>query len=342
MEKKGMEPLKNAIQELAEEQSDRDFILISRGVTRELHHDLSEHLATKKRHTKCTVFLTTRGGDADGGYRTARCLRHNYEHVRLIIPSLCKSAGTLIAIGADELVIGDLGELGPLDVQVRKANELAERSSGLDIIQALGISLSHVQGAFRDTLLGVRRGLRLSTRLAGEFASQLAAGVAAPLYAQIDPNRLGEMQRAVQIASQYGERLNACSNALQEDALEKLVAGYPSHGFVIDRKEAKELFNSVTKPTEKESKLTSVAWEILRDEAEIGPLFLLDCLTQEESPNGKVADSSDAGFDPEDATEQAGAAAADPGTAADEVGGRAGSNDLQPPDVGAAETQGRV
>lgn len=253
---------------------DRDIIVVSRTISRSLHKDLSEQIATHQKQRRCTVFLTTRGGDPDGGYRIARCLKHHYEHVRLVIPSLCKSAGTLVAIGADELVIGDLGELGPLDIQVRKASELEERSSGLDIIQALEVVQNHAREAFHRTLVEIRRGSRLSTKLAGEMAATVAIGVAAPLYSQIDPNRLGEMQRAMRIALEYGERLNRTTNSLQQNALELLVAEYPSHSFVIDRKEASELFNSVQSPTQAEDNFCRTLWHVLGEESDRGPYFV--------------------------------------------------------------------
>jgi len=60
---------------------------------------------------------------------------------------------------------------------------------------------------------------------------------------QIDPERLGEVQRAITVANVYGNRLNKSN--LKRGALEKLVQGYPTHGFVIDIDEAKTLFNKV-------------------------------------------------------------------------------------------------
>jgi hypothetical protein len=203
-------------------------------------------------------------------------LQHHYEHIRLVIPSLCKSAGTLVAIGAHELVIGDLGELGPLDIQVRKGSELEERSSGLDIIQALEMAHMHVSQVFHATLLEIRRGARLSTRLAGEFAASVATGVACPLYNQIDPNRLGEMQRAMRIAQEYGKRLNDGSGALKEGALDNLVASYPAHSFVIDRKEASQLFNTVQHPTNGEAELCRILWHVLGEQSNVPPLFILE------------------------------------------------------------------
>nr|WP_307731895.1 hypothetical protein [Massilia sp. H27-R4] len=192
----------------------------------------------------------------------------------MVIPSLCKSAGTLVVIGADEVVIGDLGELGPLDIQVRKSSELEERSSGLDIIQALGAAQDHTRQAFHSTLVEIRRGGRLSTKLAGEFAATVAIGVAAPLYSQIDPNRLGEMQRAMRIAHEYGQRLNKSSKALRAGALENLVASYPSHSFVIDRKEASELLTNVQSPTQEENDFCEMFWIVLGEQSGHGPMYI--------------------------------------------------------------------
>jgi len=277
------EAIMKVVSELANSQPDRDIILISRMISRELHYDLSALVESGRQKENCTVFLTTRGGDPDGGYRMARCLQHHYKHIRLVIPSLCKSAGTLAAIGAHELVIGDLGELGPLDVQVRKSSELEERSSGLDIIQALGAAEGHAHQAFQSALISIRRGGRLSTKLAGEFAANLAIGMVAPLYNQIDPHRLGEMQRSLKIALEYGERLNQATKALRPGALDTLVSGYPAHSFVIDRKEAASLFTSVKKPTKEEAEFASQLWHLLGEQVDKGPFFIRD-----EKPNQGV------------------------------------------------------
>lgn len=241
---------------------DRDHILISHGINRHLHQVLSARLKVHQRSDKCTVFLTTYGGDPHAGFRIARCLRHHYREVRLAVPSYCKSAGTLVAICANELAIGDMGELGPLDLQVTKPDDVMERGSGLDYMQGLQVALMHAHQAF-GLFMEVRRGgIRLPTKQAGELATNMAIGMVAPLYAQIDPNRIGEMQRAIQIAKEYGERLDAYSNNLKQGALERMVADYPAHGFVIDRKEAKTLFNRVKPMSGAEDDLVSTLWHL--------------------------------------------------------------------------------
>lgn len=249
--------------------SERDYIVISRPIERSLHIALSKRIEQYKQNKKCTLFLTTYGGDPAAGYRIARCLRHHYMDVRLAIASKCKSAGTLIAIAANELGIGDLGELGPLDIQVKKATELWENSSGLDIQQALQTVTEHIEITFHRTLANTRNASGLSTKLCAEFASQVAAAIAAPLFSQIDPVRLGEMQRATRVAYAYGQRLNQYSSNMREDALERLISDYPAHGFVIDRKEAGELFNRVSPLTEPERVFSEAAWSYLSEQDDL-------------------------------------------------------------------------
>jgi hypothetical protein len=259
----------DALRTLQALEPDRDHILISHGIDRALHQKLTFRLKTHQRFDKCTVFLTTYGGDPHAAFRIARCLRHHYKEVRLAVPSYCKSAGTLIAIGANDLAIGDLGELGPLDLQVTKPSDVMERGSGLDYMQGLQVALMHAHQAF-GLFMEVRRGgLRLPTRQAGELATNMAVGMVAPLYAQIDPNRIGEMQRAIQIAKEYGERLDEYSKNLKSGALEKMVADYPSHSFVIDRKEAKTLFNRVDPMTAAEGDLTSTLWHLFSEQNDL-------------------------------------------------------------------------
>lgn len=314
-----------AIEGLYAEKPDHDFIVISHPVERALHQKLTrvldKHREQGKVRTKCTVFLTTYGGDAHAGFRVARCLRHHYKKgVRVVVPSYCKSAGTLVAIGANELAIGDLGELGPLDVQVSKPTEILERGSGLDYTQALMVALDHAQTAFSQSLLQMRGRLRLSTKMAGELASQLACGVVEPLYAQIDPNRIGEMQRAIQIAHEYGSRLDGHGSNLKEGALDSLVAGYPSHSFVIDRKEARRLFKSVQPLTPAEQHACTTLWFLVGEQAD-DFCNLLEPTTSATQPEDNDAQGPKGGGDAVGPEQGAAAPAVDnPGEGADAPG----------------------
>ncbi|MGE3348326.1 MAG: hypothetical protein AB7I35_12910 [Ramlibacter sp.] len=265
-----------------------DIILVNRTIARLLHTELSSAIGMHQKHERCTLVLTTLGGDPHAGYRIARCLRHHYKHVRILVPSRCKSAGTMIAIGANDLAIGDLGELGPLDIQVLKPAETIERGSGLDVSAALNQCLQHAGSVFFTFFQNSRQSLKVSPRLAGEFASQVVEGLLAPLYSQIDPLRLGELHRAMAITLQYGQRLDGHSSNLRPHALNRLVIEYPAHEFVIDRKEARELFNRVEPLSDTENYACKKLWGIVGTPSEQGPFFLLPEAQPSGDQNGTV------------------------------------------------------
>ena len=208
---------------------------------------LAYEQAKEKKEKVCLVLITC-GGDPDAAYRIARATNHHFNRVEILIPDRCKSAGTLLCIGAHQLIFGDRGELGPLDIQLSKPNEMFESMSGLDIIQAINALQAQLLDSFRTYLVDIRAGSQIQTKMAAEIATKLADGLIAPIASKIDPLTLGEHQRAMQIAFDYGERLNKMVSSLKNNALIKLVSSYPSHGFVIDRKEAGNLFKNVVAP----------------------------------------------------------------------------------------------
>ena len=228
-----------------------DVILYCGPILRDGYDKLSSLLESKqKKKTKLCLVLVTLGGDPDAAYRIARALNHHYETVEILIADVCKSAGTLLCIGASKLIFGDRGELGPLDIQLSKPDEMFDSMSGLDIIQALNALENHILSSFRTYLIDIRGGSQIRTKTAADIASKLADGFISPIAAKIDPITLGEHQRAMRIAYDYGQRLNAMVGSLKDNALASLVSGYASHGFVIDRREASELFNNVEAPDE--------------------------------------------------------------------------------------------
>lgn len=202
-----------------------------------------------ERRKNAVLFLETFGGHADAAYKIAKAFKRNYQKFTVIVNSDCKSAGTLLSLGADHLVMSDTAELGPLDVQIPKEGEFSGRRSGLDITDTLGAlqseSIRLMRSHFIDLRLG--SGQQISTRDALDNATKIVCGLLAPVYAQINPMSLGESARSNSIAYHYGQRLS--KGNIHPGALEKLISGYPSHGFVIDREEAKELFSSVREPT---------------------------------------------------------------------------------------------
>jgi hypothetical protein len=209
------------------------------------------------RRKNVLLLIVTLGGDPHGAYRMARCLQSLYDEFTAFVPGQCKSAGTLLVAGAHELVVADQGELGPLDIQMRKADELWAMNSGLTVMEAINTLETHAYDMFQTYFLQImaRSGGRIGFRTATQVASEVVVGLMRPLYAQIDPMMLGEASRAMQIADDYARRLSRYSRNLHEDQLGKLVAAFSSHGFVIDRAEAERFFVNVRAPSDAEHKL---------------------------------------------------------------------------------------
>ena len=217
-----------------------------------------EQCLTRRRRKNVLLILVTMGGNANSTYRIARCLQDKYERFFLFASGYCKSAGTLMATGAHELIMSDHGELGPLDVQMSRRDELWEYQSGLTVVDTLTSLQEQALSAFEDIFLRIKAGSggSITLRTATDIAIAITTGLFGNLYSQVDPLHVGEAGRAMRIAAYYGRRLLSKGENTTEDTLDFMMTGYPSHEFVIDRWEAQDLFRNVREPTEREETLT--------------------------------------------------------------------------------------
>ncbi len=211
-------------------------------------HPSDDHPARRN----SVMFLTTHGGQADQAYRIARLLQTITEKFYLCVPTHCKSAGTLIALGANEIFMQSVSELGPLDVQLRRRDEIGQRRSGMVVRTALDGLAEETFKVFEQAMLRitVSSGFTISFDVASRVASEIATGVMAPVYAQVDPESLGNDLRDLSVATAYGERLVEHGGNATNETVRKLVEDYPTHEFIIDREEVRNIFKTVREPNE--------------------------------------------------------------------------------------------
>jgi hypothetical protein len=62
------------------------------------------------------MLLHSFGGSVESAYMIAKALRKNFSKIRVYIPHTAASGATLIAISADEIVMGEISRLSPIDV----------------------------------------------------------------------------------------------------------------------------------------------------------------------------------------------------------------------------------
>lgn len=202
------------------------------------------------RQNNALLILTTNGGLANSAYQIARFFQNHYKTFSVFIPAFCKSAGTMVALGAHRLIMGPFSELGPLDVQLYERDEIGARKSGLLSHSAFEALKREAFDLYEHVLLSIkqRSSDNISFSLASDVSSEIASRLLAPIYEQISPNVLGSDYRDLRVAIEYGRRLAAVSNNIETQAIVWLTEHYPSHDFIIDKNEAEQLFNVVDSP----------------------------------------------------------------------------------------------
>lgn len=238
--------------------ADADMVLLVGGMYGEAPDKLCRMIEEQRTRDKVVLVIGTLGGSPEVAYRFSRILQHEFDKFVVVVDNLCKSAGTLLAIGATEVVMSNRGELGPLDIQVGKLDEPKERTSGLAPVQALKILQEQVGATYISLFKEWSHKLPIPTRTAVATAEAVTSALFSKLYAQLEPVRLGEYQRAMSLMTEYGKRLNDVSKNLQDGRLDALVTDYPDHSFAIDRYEAADLFVNIRSPNQAERELLSL------------------------------------------------------------------------------------
>lgn len=310
-----VEKINKTVLSLATE-NNADVIIYSGPISRPFVDKVIESRSKNQRRENVILILCTFGGDPAAGYRIARFLQQNYKKFIVWIDGPCKSAGTLITMGAQEIVMSDHGEMGPLDIQVGKKDELWETDSGLTVLSAIKALEEKSFELFESCFLSLkgRSGGRITLRTATKLATRLAIGTVSPIVAQIDPMHVGEVTRAMDIGLEYGKRLTKHANNSKPDTLQKLINSYPSHDFVIDRHETKEMFANVREPTDKEAELIAILFPLARSPLQETTVFYLsEPLKEDEShesynegdnPGGSVASNQAIAATPEPDAEE--------------------------------------
>lgn len=244
---------------------DADILIYNGSIDRWTDRQVIDLCRKRKRRPNVMLILVTEGGDPDVAYRISRLLQFSYKRFWCFVSGYCKSAGTLLVLGAHELILSDHGELGPLDVQMAKKDEMWESESGLTVMTALTALHEKARLSFEHFFVQtkIKTGGNITLRTATEIAAKLTTGLFGPIYQQIDPMHVGEAGRSMSIAREYGRRLMNKSQNFTLEVLDFLISGYPTHSFVIDSIEARAFFSHVRKPTAEEN----VLMELLGDRA---------------------------------------------------------------------------
>lgn len=188
---------------------------------------------------RISLVLHTNGGSTLAAWRIVNLIRTFCDELEVLIPSKALSAGTLISIGADRIVMTKQAALGPIDPSVN--NPLNPQTVIGNQQMRVPVSVESVLG-FLDA---ARQELGLTTE--GSLA-----GVLMNLSSQVHPLVLGEIFRArAQIRFLAGKLITRqVTEASQiESIINFLCADSGSHDYTLNRREARELGLNIENPS---------------------------------------------------------------------------------------------
>lgn len=174
------------------------------------------------------IFLCSNGGSGTVPWRMVSLFREFAKKLTVLIPFRAYSAATMLALGADEIVMGPFAEMGPIDPTV--ANEY----NPIDPMtrQKIGISVEDVKayiGFIKDTV-GIRH------------EDELIKAIEI-LATQVHPLALGNVERFLSQSRLIARKIlrthmGESSDHEIEEIIETLASKLYFHGHPINRQEA--------------------------------------------------------------------------------------------------------
>lgn len=237
--------------------------------------DLLDRIGPTK---KISFLLHTDGGDTLAAWRIVNLIRTFCDELEVLIPLKAFSAGTLISIGADRLVMTKQAALGPIDPSINNPLNPVATIGGQQ--KQVPVSVESVRGyldAARDEL-GIKSESGLTTLLV-DLANKIHPLVLGTIFRSRTQIRF--------LASKLIKKQVSDSEKIKS-IIDFLCADSGSHDYTINRREATELGLNVEKPSQK-------LYEILRkihlsysEELRLLEPFSPSTLLQGAQPNAPV------------------------------------------------------
>lgn len=246
---------------------------------------LFRHLELIGNKDNIDLLLYTRGGDMVVPIRIVKIIRNFCRKFSILVPYRAHSAGTLIALGADEIVMTKLGELTPVDPTTE---HLFNPRDPVDQKKVIPISVEDITSYF---LLAKDKVKVKEDKMAEIYDNLTKHSYLDPKH--LHPLALGNVYRAQRMIRMLSERLLSLHmNTTNKKVIEKIVNEITSdiciHNYPIYRDEAKALGLNVVFPNDE---LESVLWNIYERYAEdmelTKPFNPMEVLGQDNAKNIK-------------------------------------------------------
>jgi Periplasmic serine proteases (ClpP class) len=199
---------------------------------------------------RMSFFVKSDGGSGQASLRMVNLLRQYTDHLTVLAPFECQSAATMLALGADRILMGPLAQLSAVDTSLTHDLSPIDRDNDR-------VSVSN------DELLRV---IRLWT----EQAKDSTANPYQALFPFIHPLVIGAVDRSSALSTRICEEILSYHMRDPKQSAEIsniLNSGYPSHSYPITLREAKRIGLKVEAMSEK---VNSLLFELNEVYSEMG------------------------------------------------------------------------
>ncbi len=184
-----------------------------------------ETLQSIGRKGRIYLLIKSDGGDGQASLRIVHVLRQFAEQLIALVPLECASAGTMMALGADEIRMGPLAYLTAIDTSIR------HNLSPVDVDNRR-VSVS------QDELTRVVKLWR------AQYEGNESANAYAALFQYVHPLVIGAVDRSSSLSIKLCREIlsyHLSDEALTEQISRHLNSNYPSHNYPITLREAERI-----------------------------------------------------------------------------------------------------
>jgi hypothetical protein len=276
---------RNLYQELENARNSKLLVYITGdrpGLETQIHSEVFDffvnHLDIIGVTEKISLYLYTRGGSTLTAWSLINLIRQFCDELEVIIPSKCHSAGTIMSLGANRIVMTKQATLGPIDPSVN--TPLNPQIEGAPPTAKMPVSVEAIKGY-----------IELVKEELGIKGDENLAKILVTLSEKIHPLVLGEVYRSRSQIKMLANRLLA--NQITEPGKIKNIVNFlcsdsGSHDYTINRREAKnELGLMIEKPDNALYVLIKSIYDDIQKEL---------CLTEAYDPNSILGKDPSASY----------------------------------------------
>lgn len=240
------------------------------GMETQIHPEILEyfvgHLDPLKKVDKISLLLYTRGGSTLAAWSLVNLIRQFCRDFEVIIPSKSHSSGTLIAIGANNIVMTKQATLGPIDPSINGPLNPQNPQFPNNTSARVPVSVESIQGYFELA----RNNLKITKE---EDLTQIFIN----LSEKVHPLVLGDVYRSrsqIQMLAQKLLKKQLKDSKKIKKIISFLTSDSGSHDYSIYRNEAKdELGLNVEKPDDNLYLVIKDVFDDIKKELELNKPF---------------------------------------------------------------------